>query len=83
MAHVREFHACMCGESFTPMELTDRAWMIIQRAQDEAAALGDRYVGTDHVLLAMLRDGEGAGAYVLGDMGVTYDVVFERLVAAT
>ncbi len=57
--------------------------MIIQRAQEEAQALGDRYVGTDHVLLAMLRDGEGAGAYVLGDMGVTYDVVFERLVAAT
>lgn len=64
------------------MELTDRAWLIVQKAQEEARALGDRYIGTDHVLLAMLRDGEGAGAYVLGDMGVTYDTVFERMLAA-
>lgn len=63
------------------MELTDRAWMIVQKAQEEARALGDRYVGTDHMLLAILRDGEGAGAYVLEDLGVSYDVVFERLVA--
>jgi ATP-dependent Clp protease ATP-binding subunit ClpC len=65
------------------MELTDRAWHIVQRAQEEARALGDSYIGTDHVLLAMLRDGEGAGAYVLNDLGVSYDVVFERLVATT
>ena len=65
------------------MELTDRAWLIVQKAQEEARALGDRYVGTDHVLLAMLRDGEGAGAYVLEDLGVSYDTVFERLVAAS
>lgn len=64
------------------MELTERAWLIVQKAQEEARALGDNYVGTDHVLLAMLRDGEGAGAYVLDNMGVDYDQVFERLVAA-
>ena len=65
------------------MELTDRAWMIVQKADEEARALGDRYIGTDHVLLAMLRDGEGAGAWVLEDLGVSYDTVFERLIAAT
>lgn len=65
------------------MELTERAWLIVQKAQEEARALGDRYVGTDHVLLAILRDGEGAGAYVLEDLGVSYDTVFERLVAAS
>lgn len=65
------------------MELTERAWLIVQKAQEEARALGDSYVGTDHVLLAMLRDGEGAGAYVLDTMGVEYDAVFERLVAAS
>lgn len=65
------------------MELTDRAWMIVQKAQEEARVLGDRFVGSDHVLLAMLRDGEGAGAYVLNELGVDYDTVFERLIAAT
>ncbi len=71
------------GNTCSAMELTDRAWMIVQKAQEEARALGDRYIGTDHMLLAMLRDGEGAGAYVLEDLGVSYDLVFERLVAAT
>lgn len=65
------------------MELTDRAWLILQKSQEEARALGDNYVGSDHILLAMLRDGEGAAAYVLDDLGVNYDVVFERLVTAT
>jgi ATP-dependent Clp protease ATP-binding subunit ClpC len=65
------------------MELTDRAWMIVQRAREEAGALGDDYVGSDHILLAMLRDGEGAAAYVLDDLGVNYDTVFERLVVAS
>jgi hypothetical protein len=62
------------------MELTDRAWMIVQKAQEEARALGDRYVGTDHLLLAMLRDGESAGAWVLDDLQVSYDDVFDRMV---
>lgn len=71
-----------CGNIPPIMELTERAWMIVQRAQEEARALGDAHVGTDHMLLAMLRDGEGAGAYVLEDLGVDYNVVFERLVSA-
>ena len=62
------------------MELTDRAWLIVQKAHEEARALGDRYVGTDHLLLAMLRDGESAGAWMLDDLKVTYDEVFDRMV---
>jgi ATP-dependent Clp protease ATP-binding subunit ClpC len=68
------------GHIHTIMELTDRAWMIVQKAQEEARALGDRYVGTDHLLLAMLRDGESAGAWVLDDLQVSYDDVFDRMV---
>lgn len=71
-----------CGKT-TAMDLTERAWLIVQKAQEEAQALGDDYVGTDHMLLAILRDGEGAGAYVLDDLGVRYDTVFERLVTTT
>lgn len=65
------------------MELTERAWLIVQRAHEEARALGDRHTGSDHLLLAMLRDGDGAGAYVLDDLGITYDTVFERMVTAS
>jgi len=61
------------------MDLTDRAWHVVQQAREEALRLGDEHIGTDHVLLAMLRDGEGAGAYVLKDFDVDYDGVFARL----
>ncbi len=61
------------------MELTDRAWLIVQKAQEEARVLGDRHVGTDHLLLAMLSDGEGAGAFLLEEKGVSYDSLLERI----
>jgi ATP-dependent Clp protease ATP-binding subunit ClpC len=61
------------------MDLTERAWQVVRQARDEARRLGDEHVGTDHLLLSMLRDAEGAGAYVLADYGVDYDGVFARL----
>lgn len=61
------------------MELTERTWQIMQLARDEAFARGDAHVGTDHVLLAMLRDGTGAAACLLNELGVTYDDVEGRI----
>lgn len=61
------------------MELTDRAWQVIRHARDEAIRLGDEHVGSDHVLLSMLRDADGAAASVLADLGVTYDTVYAQL----
>lgn len=61
------------------MDLTERAWHVVREARDEARRLGDEHIGTDHLLLAMLRDAEGAAAYVLSDFGVDYDRVFTRL----
>lgn len=61
------------------MDLTERAWQVVRQARDEARRLGDEHVGTDHVLLSMLRDADGAAAYVLRDFGVDYDGVFARL----
>ena len=63
------------------MELTDRAWLVIQKAREQAWSLGDDYVGTDHILLAMLADADGAAAYALEDLGVDYERVFERLIS--
>ena len=44
-------------------------------AQDEARALGHGYIGTEHLLLGILREEEGLGAQVLGSLGVTVDEV--------
>ena len=61
------------------MDLTDRAWHVVRQAREEARRLGDEHIGTDHLLLAMLRDADGAAAYVLSGFDVDYDGVFARL----
>ena len=65
----------MDGTGTEQIDLTRRAWDVVLRAQEEARALGDAAVGTDHVLLAMLGDGRGAGAWLLDELGVDYERV--------
>jgi ATP-dependent Clp protease ATP-binding subunit ClpC len=65
------------------MDLTERAWKVVRQARDEARRLGDEHIGTDHMLLAMLRDADGAAAYVLTDYGIDYDGLYSRLAGDT
>lgn len=67
------------GYQLATMDLTERAWQVVRQARDEARRLGDEHIGTDHMLLAMLRDADGAAAYVLTDYGVDYDGIFAKL----
>ncbi len=69
----------MAGYQLATMDLTERAWHVVRQAREEARRLGDEHIGTDHLLLAMLRDADGAAAYVLSDYGVEYDDVYGRL----
>jgi hypothetical protein len=50
--------------------LTPRSKRIVELAVDEARRMGHHYVGTEHLLLGMIREGEGIGAGVLAEMGV-------------
>jgi ATP-dependent Clp protease ATP-binding subunit ClpC len=61
------------------MDLTERAWNVVRAAREDAIRLGDEYIGTDHVLLSMLRDADGAAAHILSDFGVSYDDVYARI----
>ncbi|MEG3636834.1 Clp protease N-terminal domain-containing protein [Micromonospora palythoicola] len=58
---------------------TDRAREVVRRAREEARAEGQRPVGTEHLLLAVLADGDGLAARVLRDAGVTADDLRERI----
>ncbi|GIJ24566.1 Clp protease N-terminal domain-containing protein [Micromonospora lutea] len=58
---------------------TDRARTAVRRARDEARAEGQRPVGTEHLLLAVLADGDGLAVRVLRDAGVTADDLRERI----
>jgi predicted enzyme related to lactoylglutathione lyase len=48
---------------------TERARQVVVLAQDEARGLGHEYIGTEHLLLGMLREEEGVAAHVLAALG--------------
>ncbi len=53
--------------------LTPRAKRVIELAIDEARQLSHNYIGTEHLLLGLLREGEGVAAGVLDSLGITLD----------
>lgn len=53
------------------MTYTPRAKKVIELSIDEARKLNHNYVGTEHILLGLIREGEGVAARVLGNLGVS------------
>ena len=53
--------------------LTPRAKKVIELTIDEARHLGHNYIGTEHLLLGLLREGEGVAAGVLDSLGITLE----------
>jgi ATP-dependent Clp protease ATP-binding subunit ClpC len=54
---------------------TERAKQVVVLAQDESRALGHNYIGTEHILLGLLREEEGLAARVLESFDVTVEEV--------
>ncbi|MEA2901943.1 MAG: hypothetical protein QOH36_1830 [Actinomycetota bacterium] len=50
---------------------TDRARRVVELSQDEARSLHHSYLGTEHLLLALIREEDGVAAHVLADAGVS------------
>ena len=61
---------------------TQRASTAITNAHDAAMGMGHSYVGTEHLLLGIIREGEGLGARILTDNALT-DAVLTRMVTET
>ncbi|MEW6424700.1 MAG: ATP-dependent Clp protease ATP-binding subunit [Bacillota bacterium] len=57
------------------MTLTPRAKRVLELAVDEARRMGHNYVGTEHLLLGLIREGEGVAAQVLTSLGADADKV--------
>ncbi len=55
------------------MALTPRAKRVIDLAYDEARNLNNNYIGTEHLLLGLIREGDGLAGRVLGKLGVDLD----------
>ena len=54
---------------------TDRARRVVVLAQEEARILGHNYIGTEHLLLGLISEGEGVAAKVLERLGISADAV--------
>lgn len=63
------------GSSRAEVGLSPGAKRVIELAIDEARYIGHNYIGTEHLLLGLLREGEGIAARVLDSLGVTLEKV--------
>jgi len=61
------------------MQLTPAAKKVIDFAYEEAKRLKNNYIGVEHLLLGMLRDGDTLAARTLADLGVTLDAVRDQV----
>ena len=59
---------------------TPRSKKVLELSLREARQLGHHYIGTEHILLGLIREGEGVAAQVLVKMGVTLDQVRNKII---
>jgi ATP-dependent Clp protease ATP-binding subunit ClpC len=63
------------GEATGHVPFTPRAKKVLELSLREALTLGHNYIGTEHLLLGLVREGEGVGAQVLKRMGADVEPV--------
>jgi len=56
-----------------PVPFTPRSKAVLENALREALGLGHNYIGTEHLLLALVREEEGLGAKILAELGLEPD----------
>jgi ATP-dependent Clp protease ATP-binding subunit ClpC len=61
---------------------TPRAKKVLELSLPEALQLGHNYIGTEHILLGLIREGEGIAARILAKMGADADRVRERVLGS-
>ena len=61
------------------MQLTPRAKRVIDLAYDEARRLNNNYIGTEHLLLGLIREGDGMAAKTLGKLNITLEQARQEL----
>ena len=58
---------------------TDRARRVLTDAQEEARQLNHSFIGTEHILLGLLREQDGVGAHALRSLGVSFQAVRDQV----
>ncbi len=63
-------------------QFTDHARRVVVMAQEESRLLGHSYIGTEHILLGLLREGEGLAASALHTVGIKLESTRDRVAEA-
>ncbi len=74
---------CGCGgntQTRGSLEFSPRVVRIIDMAAREAQSMNYNFIGTEHLLLALLRDGEGKAAQILKNLGITPEQVRKAVI---
>jgi len=58
---------------------TDRARRVVKLAEEEARMLNHNYIGTEHILLGLIHEGEGVGAKALESLGISLEAVRQQV----
>jgi ATP-dependent Clp protease ATP-binding subunit ClpC len=58
---------------------TERARWVVVQAQEEARMRNDNYIGTEHILLSLIREGDGVAAKALESIGISLDAVRQQV----
>ena len=83
-AHLRELIGSMSGQGSpgAPAQgLTKRAWTAIEKAAGDAARFGHSYIGTEHILLGILRQPECSGAQLICSSGLQLNDIYTDILA--
>jgi ATP-dependent Clp protease ATP-binding subunit ClpA len=70
-----------CGGALVEVfeRYTDRARRVVVLAQEEARMLSHNYIGTEHILLGLIHEGEGVAAKALGSLGISLQAVRQQV----
>jgi ATP-dependent Clp protease ATP-binding subunit ClpC len=60
-------------------QFTDRARRAVVQAQEEARMLNHNYIGTEHILLGLIHEGDGVAAQALESLGISLDAVRQQI----
>ncbi len=67
----------------TELALTPRSKRILELAAMEARNMGHHYIGTEHILIGIIKDGDGVGANILASCGVDFNNIYNDILSST
>ena len=67
------------GQNTSQVYLTPRTQRMMKRAEQEADRLQDQYIGTEHLLISLANEREGASSRILSTLGITQERIYQVL----